>query len=74
LAEEIRKRKIPCTVSNGSFTVWFNDDKEAEANFRIVQDAEVPLVYINGMAKGNPRVDEVVTQYQSMLGRAAPHP
>lgn len=70
----MRKRGIPHRLWHGSFRVRHDDDKEAKANWAAVSAAGTPQVYIDGMAKGNPSVEDVVAEYERTRGRARTRP
>ncbi len=63
LAEELSRQGIPFTrASNASFT-FSNPDPVVLEKVDAVMSGEVPIVFINGSAKANPTIDEVVDEY-----------
>jgi len=67
LAEQLRNRRIP-VVRSSSYSASSaapSPDERANLNRTLeVLNAQAPAVFVNGMAKANPSLDEVVAEYE----------
>jgi hypothetical protein len=66
LADELTSRGIPNVRSNSYGATVTNPTADQEAKIQRTQDvmnAGVPAVIINGRAKANPTLDEVIAEY-----------
>lgn len=65
MAAQLEQRGIPNTrASNYSVTVHNPELMPLLKRTEAVLDGEIPIVIINGMAKANPSVDEVVSEFR----------
>jgi hypothetical protein len=66
LADELTSRGIPNVRSDSYDATVTNPTADQEANIKRTNDvvnAGVPAVFINGRAKANPTLDEVIAEY-----------
>ena len=69
LASELESRRIPVvrTSRYSARSEGFDPDRKASLDRAVaVLNGEVPAVFVNGMAKSNPSVDEVVAEYRRL--------
>jgi hypothetical protein len=63
MARELAEHGIPVTRSNNVSWEISAPDPEAIARLNTVMAGEIPMVFVNGKAKANPSVDEVLHEY-----------
>lgn len=67
LAEQLGRRGIPHRRSSSYSSAIQNPSQEQRANLErtaFVMNGEIPAVFVNGMGKANPSVEEVIAEYE----------
>ena len=67
LARELEGRRIPVLRSSNYTASSDGSDAEGRASLDralSILNGEIPAVFVNGMAKANPSVQEVIAEYQ----------
>lgn len=68
LAGEIKSHNIPYTISSQLSVNTTSGDEALYKNFRRVIKGNPPVVFINGKAKANPSIKDVLAEYRKSKG------